>query len=76
MSKPDAQIIEETEAIARILLRDCVGTGYVTPDGYVLREHRGNPRVAKAWNAAARIMDEVFQADVETALANEGHIRS
>lgn len=72
MSKPDAQIIEETEAIARILLGDCVGAGYVVPDDYKLYEHRDVSRVAKAWNAAARIMDEVFQTDVETALANEG----
>jgi len=70
MTKPNAKIIEETEAIARILLSDC--TGYVVPDYYTLYEHRDHHRVAKAWNAAARTMDEVFQADVETALANEG----
>ncbi len=72
MTKPDAQVIEETEAMARIILSDCIDFGYIAPKDYKLYEHRHVPRVAKAWKAAAKIMYKVFQTDVETALANEG----
>lgn len=68
MSRPDALVIEQAEAVARIVVGN---SGFVVPLGFKFREHLDNPRAASAWITAKRIMAELFGDDVNTAIENE-----
>ncbi|ANH09124.1 MAG TPA: hypothetical protein VGN93_30755 [Shinella sp.] len=67
--RSDSQIVEETNALARYLLAELIGTGYQVPDTWKFYEER-DPRSRKAWMQAVAIMEMMTFTDAEDALSN------
>ncbi|PZP20308.1 MAG: hypothetical protein DI607_00245 [Sphingomonas hengshuiensis] len=67
--RSDSQIVEETNALARYLLAELIGTGYQVPDGWKFFEAL-DPRSRKAWMHAVAIMEMMTFTDADDALSN------
>lgn len=67
--RSDSQIVEETNALARYLLAELIGTGYHVPDTWKFYEER-DPRSRKVWMHAVAIMEMMTFTDAEDALSN------
>ncbi|AGC36164.1 hypothetical protein B7L88_gp124 [Rhizobium phage RHEph10] len=67
--RTDEQIVMETNDLARLMLGELVGTGYVAPDGHKFWE-AADPRSQKAWAAAVKAMELITKTEVEDALNN------
>ena len=65
----DSQIVEETNALARYLMAELIGTGYQVPDTWKFYEER-DPRSRKAWMHAVAIMEMMTFTDADDALSN------
>lgn len=67
--RSDSQIVEETNALARYLMAELIGTGYQVPDTWKFYEER-DPRSRKAWMHAVAIMEMMTLTDAANALPN------
>ena len=67
--RSDSQIVEETNALARYLMAEFIGTGYQVPDGWKFFEAL-DPRSRKAWMHAVAIMEMMTFTDADDALSN------
>lgn len=67
--RTDRQIVDETNALARYIMAELVGTGYQVPDGWKFYEE-ADPRSQKAWNSAVTIMEMITFTNAEDALSN------
>lgn len=70
MSVPrtDAEIIDETNALARYLCADLIGTGYQVPADHKFYE-ADDPRSKKAWAHAVEIMEMTTKTEMADVLA-------
>lgn len=68
--RSDQQIVDETNALARHLLRRLIGTGYEVSEELKFYEPHDNPRIAAAWDHAVEIMEITTKTDAREALAN------
>lgn len=69
--RTDQQIVDETNALARHILAEIIGTGYEAPPDYKFYE-ADNPRGLKAWDQAVKVMEMLTHTDANDALANLG----
>lgn len=67
--RTDCQIVDETNALARYIMAELVGTGYQVPDGWKFYE-QPDPRSRKAWLHAVAIMEMITFTNAEDALSN------
>jgi hypothetical protein len=68
--KTDAQVVDDTELIADLIMRIVHGRSRTDPSK--LYRDSEDPRCKSAWATACQIQEEVFQTDVENALAEQG----
>lgn len=66
--RTDAQIIEETNELARYLLAELVGTGYQVPADHKFYEAT-DPRSKTAWHHAVRIMEMTTKTEMADVVA-------
>ncbi len=67
--RSDEQIVMETNALARLMLSELIGTGYQAPEGHKFWEAK-DPRSQKAWAAAVKAMELITKTEVGDALDN------
>ena len=67
--RTDRQIVDETNALARYMMAELVGTGYQVADTWRFHEET-DPRSRKAWKHAVAIMEMITFTDAEDALSN------
>lgn len=67
--RTDRQIIDETNALARYIMAELVGTGYQVPNDWRSYEET-DPRSKKAWKHAVTIMEMITFTNAEDALSN------
>jgi hypothetical protein len=67
--RTDRQVVDETNALARYIMAELVGTGYEVPDGW---EFHGatDPRSRTAWKHAVAIMEMITFTNPDDALSN------
>lgn len=70
MSVPrtDAEIIDETNALARYLCGELIGTGYQVPDDHKFYEAE-DPRSKRVWAHAVKIMEMTTKTEMADVLA-------
>lgn len=67
--RTDCQIVDETNALARYIIAELVGTGYQVPAGWAFYQET-DPRSRKAWNHAVAIMEMITFTNADDALSN------
>lgn len=67
--RTDRRIVDETNALARYIMAELIGTGYQVPDGWEFHEAT-DPRGRKAWTHAVVIMEMITFTSAEDALSN------
>lgn len=69
-TRTDAEIVKQTNDLARICLR-FIGTGYEVPTGFKFYEAAAsNSRASKAWDMACQIQEFMTATDPNDAAAN------
>ena len=68
ISRTDAEVIELTEQFAGLYLREALG--FEVPADYRFHQHLDNPRTAKCWDFACKVMEEIYKTDPQDALDN------
>lgn len=69
-SRTDEQIIEETNELARFIMAELIGTGFVPVNPDAKLYEMKDPRAVKAWEAAVKIMEMTTKTEMADVVAS------